>query len=81
MDTFDVRAHWDAEAQVWWADSDQIPGLATEAATLEQLDENVRLIAPELLRLNIGAVDTARCPGAASPFPATSAVVVWRTQY
>jgi len=54
MKTFDVVAHWDAEANVWWADSDQIPGLATEAPTHERLDKNIRFIAPELLNLNLG---------------------------
>jgi len=54
MKTFDVKAHWDADAGVWWADSDEIPGLATEAETFQKLDENVRVIAPELLRLNLG---------------------------
>ena len=35
--TFHVRANWDAEAQVWVADSDDVPGLATGAATIEEL--------------------------------------------
>ncbi len=52
MDVFRVLAHWDEEAKVWWAESDEVPGLATEAPTLEALDENVRAIAPELLLLN-----------------------------
>jgi hypothetical protein len=54
MKTFDVCAHWDADAQVWWAESDHIPGLATEATTLEQLEGNVLAIAPDLLKLNLG---------------------------
>jgi predicted RNase H-like HicB family nuclease len=54
MDVYLVRAHWDDEAKVWWAESDEVPGLASEAATFEQLDENVRAIAPELLALNSG---------------------------
>jgi len=58
VDTYHVRAHWDDEAQVWWAESDEVPGLATEAATFEQLDENVRAIAPELLVLNRGVTGT-----------------------
>jgi predicted RNase H-like HicB family nuclease len=54
MQMFDVTAHWDPEAMVWWAESAHIPGLATEARTLEQLEGNVLDIAPELLRLNLG---------------------------
>jgi predicted RNase H-like HicB family nuclease len=58
--TFNVRAYWDDQAKVWWANSDEIPGLATEAPTYEELDENVRAIAPELLALNKGFKGTFR---------------------
>jgi predicted RNase H-like HicB family nuclease len=54
MRLIDVTAHWDPDAGVWWAESAHIPGLATEACTLEQLEGNVLDIAPELLRLNLG---------------------------
>jgi hypothetical protein len=60
MDVYHVRAHWDDEAGVWWAESDEVPGLASEAPTFEKLDENVRLIAPELLALNKGIKGTFR---------------------
>jgi Domain of unknown function (DUF1902) len=54
MRTFNVHAHWDDDARVWWAESDEVPGLATEAPDLDQLHENVRMIAPDLLRENKG---------------------------
>jgi hypothetical protein len=54
MKTFDVKAHWDATAKVWWADSDEIPGLGIEAETFEELDEIVRVVGSDLLRLNLG---------------------------
>jgi hypothetical protein len=57
MDVVRVRAHWDDDAQVWWAESDDVPGLATEAATFEELGENVRSIAPDLLSINKGVTD------------------------
>ena len=60
MDVYRVRAHWDEIAHVWWAESDEVPGLASEAPTLEELDENVRAIAPELLALNRGIQGTFR---------------------
>jgi predicted RNase H-like HicB family nuclease len=60
MDVYHVRAHWDDDAKVWWAESDEVPGLASEAPTFEQLDENVRAIAPELLALNKGIKGTFR---------------------
>ena len=44
-----VRADWDAEAKVWVAYSDDVPGLATGADTLEGLVEKLRVVVPELL--------------------------------
>ena len=49
---FEVSAAWDAEACVWVATSDQVPGLVTEAETLRILTEELRLLVPELLELN-----------------------------
>lgn len=60
MDVYHVRAHWDDDAKVWWAESDEVPGLASEAATFEDSDENVGAIAHELLMLNNGVVGTFR---------------------
>lgn len=48
----EVRAHWDDEAKVWWAESDDVPGLVAEAATFDELVENVREVTPDLLELN-----------------------------
>lgn len=47
-----VTATWDADALVWVATSDDVPGLATEAATLEALGDKLRLLVPELLDAN-----------------------------
>ena len=44
-----VRAIWDAEAQVWVAESENVPGLATEVDTIEALTDKLRNIIPELL--------------------------------
>lgn len=49
---YDVKAEWDDEAHVWSATSDDVPGLATEAGTLDGLVEKLRVIVPELLELN-----------------------------
>ena len=48
-----VRALWDDEAKVWVATSDDVPGLATEAPTLEELSKKLQVIVPELLRANM----------------------------
>jgi len=49
-----IRAEWDAEAKVWVATSDDVPGLATEAETLEALSAKLDIMVPELLQLNEG---------------------------
>lgn len=52
MPAFLIVATWDDEAGVWVAESDDIPGLATEAATKEQLEEKLRTMIPELCEAN-----------------------------
>jgi predicted RNase H-like HicB family nuclease len=47
-----VRAEWDDEAAVWVATSDDVPGLVTEAQTLEALDAKLKSMVPELLEAN-----------------------------
>lgn len=47
-----VTAFWDDEAEVWVAQSEQVPGLSTEADTLEKLLEKLETLVPELLELN-----------------------------
>ena len=47
-----VRALWDSEAHVWVAESSDVPGLATEAETMEQLIAKLHTIIPELLEAN-----------------------------
>lgn len=49
---YHVKAEWDAEAGVWVAASDDVPGLVAEAATLEGLLDDIRALVPELLALN-----------------------------
>ncbi|MDD5175050.1 MAG: DUF1902 domain-containing protein [Sterolibacterium sp.] len=47
-----IRAEWDPEAEVWVATSDDVPGLATEAETLEALSVKLDSMVPELLDVN-----------------------------
>ncbi len=49
---FNVRVTWDAEAEVWVADSDDIPGLAAEASSRKSLRKKLEGLIPELLALN-----------------------------
>ena len=47
-----VQGVWDADAQVWVATSENVPGLVTEADTIENLTAKLRTMIPELLILN-----------------------------
>ena len=47
-----VRAQRDELAGVWVATSEDVPGLVTEAATLEDLQDKVLIMIPELLEAN-----------------------------
>ncbi len=79
--TYIVTAFWDAEAQIWVAESEDVPGLATGAATLDELVDKLNTMIPELLELNphltgvsSGKHDTvfashARGLGSSSPTP------------
>ncbi len=49
---FNVQVTWDAEAEMWVADSDEIPGLAAEAPDDKSLWEKLEMLIPELLTLN-----------------------------
>lgn len=50
--TCKIDAFWDLESEVWVATSEDVPGLATEAETLEALTQKLRSMVPELLQLN-----------------------------
>jgi predicted RNase H-like HicB family nuclease len=52
-----VRAEWDEEAMVWVATSDDVPGLATEAMTMEDLIEKLKVMIPELLMANNAVIE------------------------
>jgi predicted RNase H-like HicB family nuclease len=47
-----IRAEWDAEAGVWVALSEDVPGLATGADTFEELIAKLKVLVPELLDEN-----------------------------
>jgi hypothetical protein len=52
MATFKILAHWDPDAGVWWAESDDIRGVVGEAETVEQLFDDLKQTVPDLLRMN-----------------------------
>jgi len=50
--TLKVQAFWDQDAAVWVATSEDLPGLVTEAETIEILTQKLRVMIPELTLLN-----------------------------
>jgi predicted RNase H-like HicB family nuclease len=57
---FLVRALWDGEAGVWVAESDDVPGLVTEAENPQKLVEKLAVLIPELAELNKVPIDARK---------------------
>ncbi len=49
---YKIEALWDGEAKVWVAEGVDVPGLCTEAATMEQLVKKLEVMVPEMLEAN-----------------------------
>src|SRR5258708_18321991 len=47
--TIRLRAFWDEDAKGWVAESDDVPGLITEAESVDRLIEKLKVLIPELL--------------------------------
>ena len=62
MKEHQVFAQWDAEAGVWVATSEDVPGLCAEAASLEELLTIVGELIPELMELNCDIQPDAEFP-------------------
>ena len=58
---YQVGARWDGDADVWVAESDDVPGLVAEAESPNALTGKLRVLIPELLQLN-GAVEGGTGP-------------------
>jgi predicted RNase H-like HicB family nuclease len=50
--TYTVACLWDADSSMWYVDETDVPGLATEAVTLEEMERKLLQMIPELLELN-----------------------------
>jgi hypothetical protein len=50
--TIIVNVLWDPEAEVWLAESEGVPGLATGADKMEDLIEKLKVAIPEMLAEN-----------------------------
>jgi predicted RNase H-like HicB family nuclease len=49
---YKIKAFWDGEAKVWVAEGVDVPGLCTEAPTIEQLMTKLEVVVPEMLEAN-----------------------------
>jgi len=52
LNTLEIRAIWDDDAEVWVATCEDLPGLVVEADTQNDLENELKVIVPELLILN-----------------------------
>lgn len=52
MTLWTIRAEYDPEAEVWWTADSDIPGLAADAASLDELAHKVGTMLPDLLEVN-----------------------------
>jgi predicted RNase H-like HicB family nuclease len=50
--SYTVHCTWDAEAGVWYVSECDVPGLVTEAATVEEMNRKLEQMIPELLEAN-----------------------------
>jgi predicted RNase H-like HicB family nuclease len=60
INRIEVKAEWDPEANVWVATSDDLPGLVTEAETVEALQQKLAVMIPDLLEANGGTATEIR---------------------
>ncbi|HVQ06916.1 MAG TPA: DUF1902 domain-containing protein [Allosphingosinicella sp.] len=49
MTLWTIRAEYDPEAKVWWTSDSDVPGLVTEAETLEELAEKLEYLVGEMV--------------------------------
>jgi predicted RNase H-like HicB family nuclease len=50
--TYTVTCHWDDDARMWYVADTDVPGLATEAATLDEMESKLTHMIAELLAVN-----------------------------
>jgi predicted RNase H-like HicB family nuclease len=49
---YEVRVEWDEEAKVWYVAETNVPGLVTEAETIEAMLAKLNVMVPEMLEEN-----------------------------
>lgn len=52
MPLWTIHADYDPDAKVWWTCDSEVPGLVTEADTLEDLAAKLEHLVPEMVEAN-----------------------------
>ena len=47
-----VKLVWDSETDRWYTETNDVPGLVLESSSFDNLVDQVRIAAPEMLELN-----------------------------
>jgi Domain of unknown function (DUF1902) len=55
--SYTVKCDWDADARVWFVSETNVPGLATESATVESMTKKLRSLIPALLVMNASGTE------------------------
>ena len=63
MALWTIRAEYDSEAKVWWTAECDVPGLVTEADTLDQLAEKLEYMVAEMVEENAAFLPEDRRTG------------------
>ena len=63
MALWTIRAEYDPEAKVWWTSDSDVPGLVTEAETLEKLAEKLEHLVAEMVEENAAFIPEERRVG------------------
>jgi Domain of unknown function (DUF1902) len=53
MTAYKVRAHWDENDSIWWAECSEYHGIVAEAATVESLLDAIQRTFPDLVDLDL----------------------------
>jgi predicted RNase H-like HicB family nuclease len=53
MTVYKVKAHWDAQDRIWWAECPENHGIVAEASSVESLLEAIQKTFPDIVDLDL----------------------------
>ena len=63
MTVWTIRAEYDPQSRTWYSADGDLPGLAADAATIEELAAKAGAMLPDLLEIHRDDIDPARFTG------------------